>query len=111
MVSYIKTQWFNLVVGFVNLVLATYYAIQEDWVTALCWFLYGCIWLVMSRIDYNHDRIKLLEAKAKKYDALVEKVDALQELLETERKYSDHLNKRIDSLVYIVEEMKRGNKV
>jgi hypothetical protein len=63
----------------------------------------------MSYIDWHHERIELLEKKAEKYDALVEKVNALQELLETECKYSDHLNRKIESLVYVVEELRRGN--
>ncbi len=103
MISYFKTQWFNLVVSFLNLGLATYYATQEEWVAALCWFLYGCCWLIMSRVDYNHDRIKLLEKKAEKYDALCEEV---HELYEANRIDREHI-KLLEQKIRILEEKLR----
>ncbi len=107
MVSYFKTQWFNLLVGLVSLGLAVFYLCFGNVDTAIMWVISCCVWLGMSRIEYNDERIQLLEAKAEKYDALVDKVDALQELLETEHKYSDHLNRKIDSLVYEVRKLKK----
>jgi hypothetical protein len=110
MVSYFKTQWLRIVFGVVGLVVAALCLFKPDGeLAALLWFITGLLSFVMSYIDWHHERIELLEAKAKKYDALAEKVDALQELLETEGKYSNHLNKRIDSLVHVVEELRRGN--
>ena len=109
MVSYFKTQWLRIVFGVVGLVVAVLCLFKPDGeLAALLWFIAGLLNFVMSYINWHHERIELLEKKAEKYDALVNKVDALQELLETECKYSDHLNKRIDSLVYEVKELKEN---
>jgi predicted HicB family RNase H-like nuclease len=121
MISYFKTQWWRLLIALFSLVMAFVYmckpcpdtmtiegldAVLSNIVTAGLFFAGFIIWVFQSVIEYNSDRIELLEKKAEKYDALVKKVDALQELIETEHKYSDHLNKRIDSLVYEVKELK-----
>jgi hypothetical protein len=121
MVSYFKTQWWRLLLCIVCLGLAIFFALQpaadsstieglnenlDNMFASASWLISSLIWGIISFVDYNDDRIKLLEAKAKKYDALAEKIDALQELLETESKYSNHLNQRIDSLVYEVKELK-----
>lgn len=122
MVSYIKTQWFSLLTAIICLGLSIYYAFQpaaeiltvetldeatSAMFTAIGYFFSFLIWILVSFIDFHSDRITLLEKKAEKYDALVDKVNALQELLDTERKYSDHLNKKIESLVYVVEGKKK----
>ena len=118
MVSYIKTQWFRLLVAIVCLGFSIYYAFQpaaetltvetldeatSAMFTAVGYFLSFLIWISLSFIDFNSDRIELLEKKAEKYDALVDKVNALQELLETEQKYSDHLNRKLESFISVVE--------
>ncbi len=109
MVSYIKTQWLNLLLCFINVGFSIYNLAQDNEFWSALWFISAITWFIISRVDYNHDRITLLEKKAKKYDALAEEVKALVELVETERKYSDHLNRRIDSLVKTVEDLKHGN--
>ena len=109
MKSYIREQWFDLLVGFTSLVLSIYYLATENPLMGLGWFILATVWLLGSRIDYQEKRLKLLEEQSEKYDALVKKVDALAELLETERKYSDHLNKRIESIIKVVEDIKHGN--
>lgn len=109
MKSYIREQWFDLLVGFTSLALSIYYLATENPHMGLGWFILATVWLLGSRIDYQEKRLKLLEEEAEKYDALVNKVDALAKLLETERKYSDHLNKRIESIIKVVEDIKHGN--
>lgn len=115
MVSYFKTQWFKLFAAIICLVVSIYYVFQPtaetitvetldamvgDMFCAIAYFSNFMVLISMSFIDYFRERIKLLEQKAEKYDALVGKVDALSRLLETECKYSSQLNKRIDRLVY-----------
>ena len=110
MVSYWKTQWFGLAVGCANLAFSIVALVDSDLLWCFAFGGMAFVWFIVSRLDYNNERIKALEKKAEKYDALVEKVDALQKLLETEKKYSDHLNQRIDSLVYEVKELRKyGN--
>jgi hypothetical protein len=122
MISYIKTQWWRLLIALFSLVMAFVYmckpcpdtttiegldAVLSNIVTAGLFFAGFIIWVFQSVIEYNSDRIELLEKKAEKYDALCEEVKALLELVETERKYSDHLNRKIESLVNVVEELKK----
>lgn len=107
MISYWKTQWPRLACAFMCLVWAIFNFATGEMLWGVSWTLSFVVWSLISFIDHNTERIRLLEKKAEKYDALVDKVDALQELLETEGKYSNHLNKRIDSLVYIVEELRK----
>ena len=84
--SYLKKHWFDLVAGFTSYGLALYYFCVANNETAILWLIFGCVWLGMSRVDYNHERIEALELKAKKYDALAEEVKAMQELQRTYEK-------------------------
>ena len=77
--SYLKKHWFDILVGFISLSLATYYFCTANIDTAIIWFISACIWWGMSCIEYNHERIKALELKAEKYDALIEEVKAMRE--------------------------------
>ena len=102
MISYIKTQWWRLLIALFCLVMTLVYmckpcpdtmtiegldAVLSNIVTAGLFFAGFIIWTFISFIDYNQERIELLEEKAEKYDALCEEVKALLELVETERKY------------------------
>lgn len=84
-VSYIKTQWFRLLIAIVCLVVACIYAfkpapeeltvealdeVMSNMLTAGIHFIGFIVWSFISFIGYNSDRIELLEKKAKKYDAL-----------------------------------------
>lgn len=103
-ISYFKTQWFSLLIGLVYLGFAIYDLVQGSEVAATWWFICATIWLIMSRVDYNYEYVTALE---KKCEALEDKVNALQELLETERKYSGHYNKKLESLISVVEGKKK----
>lgn len=113
MVSYFKTQWFRLLVALICLVIACHYAFQpaadpmtmeglnktiSDIVNANLYFLGFVIWGLMSIIEYNNDRIELLEKKAEKYDALCENVKALNEANRIDREYAKLLEQRIKKL-------------
>lgn len=107
MVSYFKTQWFNLVMALLAVIAIIVNMVQGDELLTLAWAVSFAYWMLMSFIDFNSEKIRMLEAKAKKYDALVEKVDALQELLETEIKYNEQwerrVNLKLEALRYEVE--------
>lgn len=91
MKSYFKSQWLRIVFGFVGLVVAALCLFEPDGeFAALLWFNAGILNFVMSYTNWHHERIELLEEKTKKYDALVEKVDALHEaneILESKLRY------------------------
>ena len=117
-VSYIKTQWFRLLIALYCLVMACVYAFQpapevltvealdevmSNMLTASLHFTGFVIWSFISFINYNQDRIELLEAKAKKYDALCEEVNALYEANRIDREYMHRLEQRIHQLKYDLE--------
>ena len=117
-VSYIKTQWFRLLIALYCLVMACVYAFQpapevltvealdevmSNMLTASLHFTSFVIWSFISFINYNQDRIELLEAKAKKYDALSEEVGALYEANRIDREYMHRLEQRIYQIKYDME--------
>lgn len=106
-ISFWKTQWFNLAMAVGALVAIIVNLVQDDKLMVVAWSITCIYWILMSFIDSNSEKIRMLEAKAKKYDALVEKVDALQELLETEIKYNEQwerrVNLKLEALRYEVE--------
>ena len=117
-VSYIKTQWFRLLVAIICLVVALIYAfkpapevltvetldeVMGDMFTAVCYTVSCFGWLMCSVIEYNSDRIELLEKKADKYDALCEEVSALYEANKIDREYMHRLEQRIHQIKYDME--------
>ena len=79
-VSYIKTQWFRLLVSLASFTYAlviiftsenavmtdsleNMYIGIKDLTGCLSWTLTGVVWLVMSFIEYNSDRIEQLEKR------------------------------------------------
>ena len=114
-ISYIKTQWFRLLVATVCLVVALIYAfkpapevltvetldeVMGDMFTAVCYTISCFGWLLCSVVEYNHDRIELLEKKAEKYDALCENVSALNEANRIDREHMKLLEQKINQLKY-----------
>lgn len=114
-ISYFKTQWFRLLVAAVCLVIACIYAfkpapevltvetldeVMGNMFTAACYTFSFFIWLSCSAIEYNSDRISLLEKKAEKYDALCEEVSALYEANRVDRENMKLLEQQIKQLKY-----------
>lgn len=112
-VSYIKTQWWRLLIALYCLVMACVYAFQpapevltvetlnemmSNMLTASLQFSGFLIWSFISFIDHNQNRIELLEKKAEKYDALCEEVSALNEANRLDREYVKLLETRIKKL-------------
>ena len=94
--SYLKKHWFDIVVGLISCGLATYYFCTANIDTAIIWLISACIWLGMSRVDYNDERIRELELKAKKYDALAEEVKAMREWQKTYEKLNEQRFKNLE---------------
>ena len=94
--SYLKKHWFDITVGLISCGLAIYYFCTANIDTAILWLISGCIWLGMSRVDYNHERIEELELKAKKYDALAEEVKAMREWQQTYEKLNEQRFKNLE---------------
>ena len=114
MVSYIKTQWWRLLIALFCFVMACIYAFRPApdtstvegldqmfsyTLTFAMYFGNFLIWFYASIIDYYNDRLEALEKKAEKYDALYEEVHALQEANKVDRQYADHLNRKIESFI------------
>lgn len=107
MISYFRTQWLSILFGFGSMGMAVYNGFHANEWASIGWLVTAVVWLTMSRVWYNHDRIKLLEVKAKKYDALCKEVKALYEANQVDRKYIDKLHKDLTYLTFIVEELKK----
>lgn len=112
-VSYIKTQWWRLLIALYCLVMACIYAFQpapevltvetldevmSNMLTTSLQFSGFLIWSFISFIDHNQNRIELLEKKAEKYDALCEEVSALSNANRIDREYVKLLETRIKKL-------------
>ena len=117
-VSYIKTQWWRLLIALYCLVMACIYAFQpspevltvetldevmSNMLTASLHFIGFIIWSFISFINYNQDRIELLEKKAEKYDALCENVSALNEANRIDREHMRLMEQRINQIKYDLE--------
>ena len=114
MVSYIKTQWWRLIIALFCFVMACIYALQPagdpttleglnqdlgNMISAGIHFANFILWSVISFVDYNNKRIQLLEKKAEKYDAMYDLVQELLEANKVDRQYADHLNCKIERFI------------
>lgn len=110
MVSYFKTQWFRFAIGCIFLILTIYCMFQpaadestlegvcqnlNTGCESLCYFISSMLWFIASYIEYNNDRIELLEKKAEKYDALCKEVHELYEANKLDREYQKMLEQKI----------------
>lgn len=94
--SYIKKHWFELLVSFICLGLAIYFFCTAEFDMAVIWLLSSFIWLNGSMMSDDRERIELLEKKAEKYDALVEKVEAMREWQQTYEKLNEQRFKNLE---------------
>ena len=77
MISYWKTQWFNLLMGALDLGFSIYHFCIGDQLWGIGWSLAAVVWFTMSHINYNDERIKLLEKEKERNDAMYELVQEL----------------------------------
>lgn len=98
MVSYLKTQWFNIMIGLAFLgFFICGWAYGEETIAVIS-LIAAVAWFITSRVDYNHERINLLEEKSEKYDALCEEVKALSEANKVDREQDKIQNLKIEEL-------------
>lgn len=68
MTSYLKSQWFNLLVAFVGLGMFVYNLVTGSDITALLWLINAMTWGIMSNVNYNEERIARLESKVEQLE-------------------------------------------
>jgi len=98
MVSFWKTQWFGLVAGTIAFGMFVFNLIRGEGISACLWLASAYVWLVMARVEYNHDRIELLEKKQKRDDSMYALVQELVEANQIDREYIRALEARIEKL-------------
>ena len=119
-ISYIKTQWFRLLIAVLCFVIACIYSFRPAPDTStiegldqmisyaftfMMYFSNFLVWFYASVIDYFKDRLEVLEKKADKYDALCEEVSALYEANRIDREYIHRLEQRIQQIKYDMENL------
>lgn len=117
MVSYIKTQWFRLLVAIFCFVMTCIYVFKPSpdtttieglntlityMVNASLYFTSFIIWACLSFIDYNSKRIELLEKKQERDDAMY---NLVQELV-TANKIDREIMKKYEERLYKLEDKK-----
>ena len=98
MISYWKTQWFNIVAGCVYLGISIYNFCTGNVIWGIAWCLPAVVWFTMSHVNYNDERIKLLEKKQERDDAMFELVQELRKANEIDRKIDAEQEQRIKKL-------------
>lgn len=63
MISYWKTQWFNLLMGAFHIGIAISHFCSGDQLWGIAWTVSAVVWFLMSFINYNEKRIELLEKR------------------------------------------------
>jgi uncharacterized membrane protein YgaE (UPF0421/DUF939 family) len=112
-ISYFKTQWFRLLLAVICTGVAIFFALQPAPDTStleganevtgymfasICWILSAFIWFGMSIVDWYGERLKLLEAKEERNDAMYELVQELVNANKIDRGYAKKLEARIEKL-------------
>ncbi len=120
MVSYIKTQWLRLLLAVVCVGVAIFFALQPAPDTSTLegtneaigymfastsWLLSAFVWFGMSVVDWYGERLKMLEAKAEKYDALCELVEALREANKVDRERDKIQDMKLLELHSMIQEL------
>ena len=98
MVSYFKTQWFNLAMALGALILVIINMVQGDNLMVVAWTISFTYWMLNSYIDYNAEKIKLLEKKQERDDKMYELVQELVNANKIDREYAKKLEARIEKL-------------
>lgn len=98
MVSYWKTQWFNLAMALGALILVIINMVQGDNLMVVAWTISFTYWMLNSYIDYNAEKIKLLEKKQERDDKMYELVQELVNANKIDREYAKKLEARIKKL-------------
>lgn len=98
MVSYFKTQWFNLAMALGAIILVIVNMVQGDELMVVAWTVSFVYWMILSYVDYNAEKIKLLEKKQERDDAMFELVQELLEANKIDRERATQLEARVKQL-------------
>lgn len=98
MVSYWKTQWFNLAMALGAIILVIVNMVQGDELMVVAWTVSFVYWMILSYVDYNAEKIKLLEKKQERDDAMFELVQELLEANKIDRERATQLEARVKQL-------------
>lgn len=97
-VSCIKTQWFNLLIGTVDLGISIYNFCTGDELWGIGWTVAAMMWFLMAFINYNDERIKLLEKEKERNDAMYELVQELVNANKIDREIMKKYEARLKKL-------------
>ncbi len=98
MVSYFKTQWLNVLLGVFDVGISIYHFCIEDPLWGVAWTVAAIVWFMTSFINYNDDRITLLEKKQERDDAMFELVQELLDANKIDRERATQLEARVKQL-------------
>lgn len=76
MTSYLKSQWFSLLITCVGLGMFVYNFATGSDITALLWLINAVTWGIMSNVNYNEERIARLESKVEQLERRLKDHDA-----------------------------------
>jgi hypothetical protein len=77
--KFLKSQWPNIIFGIVALVLAIINLVQGNELMAVAWTMSCVVWFIMANVNYNEERIKVLEREVEEI-----KNRAITDVIETE---------------------------
>lgn len=98
MISFWKTQWFNLVAGTFAFGMFVFNLIRGEGISACLWLSSAYVWFIMAGVEYNHDRIQLLEKKQERDDAMYELVQELWKANKIDREIAKKYEARLKKL-------------
>ena len=122
MVSYIKTQWWRLLIALFCLIMACVYALRPapevltvealdevmtNMFTASLHFIGFVIWSFISFISFNDDRIELLEKEKERNDAMFELVQELVRANQIDRERDAKQDAELEELRKLIQEKLR----
>ena len=112
-ISYFKTQWWRLLCAVLCFGAAIYFALQPApdtstlaganevtgyMFSSVCWLLSAGFWFFISLINYNADRIELLEKEKERNDAMYELVQELLKANQIDREIDKAQDEKIKKL-------------
>lgn len=98
MVSYWKTQWFNLAMALGAIILVIINMVQGDDLMVVAWTVSFTYWMILSYVDYNAEKIKLLEKKQERDDAMYDLVQELVLANKIDREQAKQFEERLKKL-------------
>ena len=108
--QFLKKQWLKLVIAAGEVVLSVVNLITGDDLMAIAWIILAMFLFFAAVMEHDRERIELLEAKSRKYDAICEEVQAISEELHTLFAAVQANHAGIDLIQCKLEELQRKTK-